>query len=116
MGYDVHITRRDEWSDDKGPAITREEWQAVLANDTELERIDEEDTARMLDPSHHAARFFWYSPHGSIFVKKPNRSVLMKMLEIAEKLEARVIGDDGEVYSHNGVPDKPAQFTITDRW
>ncbi len=116
MGYDTTITRRDTWSADEGPAITRAEWQAILASDVELERVDEEDTARMLDPSRHVARFFWYQPDGRIFVKKPNRPVLMKMLAIAEKLGARVIGDDDEVYSRDGVPDKPAPFTITDRW
>src|SRR4030095_16791199 len=115
MGYDVHITRMHSWYAEGEPAITRQQWQSVLTDDPDLERIDENDTAQMLDPSRHVARFFCYA-NGQISVKKPNKPVLMKMLAIADKLGARVIGDDDEVYSRDGTADKPAQFTITENW
>jgi hypothetical protein len=89
--------------------------EQFLANNPDLQRIDEDDTAQMLDPSGRAARFFWYSD-GQIAVRKPNKAVLMRMLAIAERLNARVIGEDGEVYSRDGAPDKPAQFTILEHW
>ena len=115
MGYDVHITRRNSWSDDGEPAITKQEWQAILACDSDLEPVGDGDNAQMLDSSRRVARFFWYSS-GEIFVKKPNKPVLMKMLAIAEQLGARVIGDDDEVYSRDGQPDKTTQFAITEDW
>ena len=31
MGYNVHITRRDNWSDDGGPAIAESEWEDAVA-------------------------------------------------------------------------------------
>ena len=114
MGYDIHITRRNSWSDKGEPAITRQEWQAILADDSDLDRLDDDD-AQMLDPSRRAGRRFYYAD-GSVFVRKPNKPVLMKMLAIAEKLGARVVGDDDEVYSRDGLPSKRAQFTITEDW
>jgi hypothetical protein len=38
MGYDIHITRKANWSDDEGDSITSEEWLAVLDSDSELSR------------------------------------------------------------------------------
>ena len=115
MGYDIHITRRENWSDDEGPTITREEWQAILVNNPELEHFNEEDAVWMLDPSRCTGRCFWYTG-SKIFVKKPNRAVLMKMLDIAQQLGARVMGDDEEVYSRAGIPAKPAQFPSKEGW
>jgi hypothetical protein len=117
MGYELHITRRDTWeSTAEGPAITREEWQSLLANDAELECLDE-DTAQMVHPSGQIACFFHYS-NGNIWVKKPYRTVLLKMLSIAERLGARVIGDNEEVYSAGGTPSKDVSywFTVNDDW
>jgi hypothetical protein len=39
MGYDIHITRRSDWSDKAGPAITLEEWKKLVASDSEM-RLD----------------------------------------------------------------------------
>jgi len=35
MGYDLHITRRDDWSD-QGHDITSDEWLKLIAADPEL--------------------------------------------------------------------------------
>jgi hypothetical protein len=29
VGYDVHITRKENWFDENGPAISLDEWAAV---------------------------------------------------------------------------------------
>jgi hypothetical protein len=39
MGYDVHITRKQNWSDEAGPEIPLSEWIAVVAADPEM-RLD----------------------------------------------------------------------------
>lgn len=116
MGYELYITRRETWHTDEGPAITREEWQSILANDAELEPLGE-DCAQMVHPSRRVANFFHYSD-GNIWVKKPYRTPLLKMLAIAEKLGARVIGDNDEVYSADGTPSKDMSdsFTVCDDW
>lgn len=116
MGYELTITRRENWSTDEGPAITREEWQSILSNDPELEPLNE-DCAQMVDPSRRIANFFHYMD-GNIWVKKPYKTPLLKMLSIAEKLGARVIGDNNEVYSADGTSSKDVShwFTVCDDW
>ncbi len=37
MGYDLHITRKDDWANPEGPFITPDEWLALIASDSELE-------------------------------------------------------------------------------
>ncbi|MER7721983.1 hypothetical protein ABTX99_34530 [Streptomyces flaveolus] len=36
MGYELHITRRDDWWDEEGSAISRQEWESVVAADPDL--------------------------------------------------------------------------------
>jgi hypothetical protein len=36
MGYDVHITRRQNWFDHGPPAISLEDWLATVKNDPEM--------------------------------------------------------------------------------
>lgn len=39
MGYDVHITRKDDWSDDHGPAVSLDEWLLYVESDATM-RLD----------------------------------------------------------------------------
>jgi hypothetical protein len=39
MGYEVRITRRDEWFEECEPAISLDEWLALVRDDPEL-RLD----------------------------------------------------------------------------
>ncbi len=39
MGYDVHITRKKNWWNEDGPAISMQEWESLVANDPEM-RMD----------------------------------------------------------------------------
>ncbi len=119
MGYDIHITRRLHWAADGEPSISLNEWQTVIDSDPQLEPVGqdgrEEICVMMCDQTKSAARYFYYD-EGQISVKKPCKEVLMKMLAIAQKLRARVIGDDDEIYAPNGTPDKAAQFQVGDQW
>jgi hypothetical protein len=36
MGYDLHITRAEEWSQNEGREIAAAEWLALVSNDPEL--------------------------------------------------------------------------------
>ena len=42
--------------------------------------------------------FFNCQTQGDIFTKNPDPSTIEKMISIAKKLNARVQGDDGEIY------------------
>jgi len=120
MGYDIHITRRENWSATGEPEITLQEWQQVVASDPELEPLNVSSSKVQMclrdqkgEPL--AARYFYYVD-GAVFVRKSNRSVLQKMLAIARQLNSHVVGDEDEIYSSDGVPDRNSTFPITDDW
>jgi len=39
MGYDVHITRKDEWFSDEGNEISLDEWKQFVESDPDM-RLD----------------------------------------------------------------------------
>jgi hypothetical protein len=120
MGYDVHITRKHDWFDEKGPEISLAEWLAFVAADSEM-RLDGYAETRMQDGSvfrtvqEGLSVWTTYSQHdesgnkawflyrkGYVTVKNPDDEILRKMWSIAQDLSAKVQGDDGEVYDSCG--------------
>jgi|SRR6516162_525029 hypothetical protein len=115
MGYDVHITRAEEWSESETQPITFEEWRAYIASDPEM-RLDGHAETRTPDgavirmegeglavwvvwPDTSDGNLAWMDHRdGRIVVKNPDAAILAKMCAIAEKLGARVQGDEGELY------------------
>jgi hypothetical protein len=116
MGYDVHITRAAEWSDSEGTPIALDEWLAYVASDPEM-RLDGFAEVRTPDgeviriegkglsvwtawPGEHGGQGHAWMDHrgGRIVVKNPDSAILKKMCSIAERLGARVQGDEGEMY------------------
>lgn len=112
MGYDVHITRKKEWSDEDGPPITESEWRAYVASDSEMVITGfaevtnpQGETIRIEGPlltewrGHSSGGTVWFSDfRGSFAVKNPDEECLAKMRQIARALQARVQGDEGEFY------------------
>jgi hypothetical protein len=107
MGYDIHITRRTPWWDDKGPQITAAQWAAAVEADTQLEMIPQ--PAGGNGPQHWIARMITHPPEdrlgtalcwdsGTVSAKNPTDMLLAKMRQTALALDARVQGDDGEHY------------------
>jgi len=99
MGYDLHITRKKFWADQEGPPITTDEWVRYVASDPEL-RLDQSN-------DRHAVELSVESEHeepwlelfqGDVYTKNPDEPILAKMLEIGKALNAKVQGDDGEIY------------------
>jgi len=115
MGYDVHITRAQDWTESHDHPITLEEWQAYLRSDREM-RLDNAEgttspglavwTAWKKDGADGGHAWFSYDD-GEITVKDPDREIVRKMFRIAVALKARVQGDDGENYDANGNPHQP---------
>jgi hypothetical protein len=106
MGYEVHMTRADEWSRSAERPITADEWSAVVAADPELQ-IDEANGpyfAVWRDPCTGSDGGWFDWADGQVSTKQPDRSLVKKLLQLADKFGATVQGDDGEVYSH------PSQF------
>ena len=120
MGYEVHITRKAEWLEQGGPEITIEEWKNYVVSDPEM-RLDgfaeatiyDGNTLRVESPglsvwtaySKHeeAGNMAWFDHYKDrITIKNPDDEILIKMHKIASALEAKVQGDDGEIYDSNG--------------
>ena len=105
MGYDLHITRKANWSDDEGDSITPEEWLAILDSDAELSRATDtgDDT---LAGAWKGDSLFWFD-NGEITCKNPDEPIIRKMVQIAQRLGANVQGDDGERYPDSLETPKP---------
>jgi hypothetical protein len=118
MGYDIHITRKKFWADDENPEldISLEEWITYVNSDKELLINPNAYTRRKNDsddlegstgfaewiagPDIDEAWFdyaFDYA-EGRIHSKNPVPETITKMKKIAIALNAKVIGDDGEIY------------------
>lgn len=88
MGYELHITRRSDWFQSDGPAISQSEWQKAI------------------DGNPESGAFYWND--GDVVVKNPDPPLVAKMVHIAQTLNARVQGDDGEVYRADGTSFDPS--------
>ena len=115
MGYDLHITRAEEWTESENAPITFEEWLAHTKEDLELyeggyvdrlTNLDNPDIVKRTplfgwrrgpNPSDDDPCLEWYK--GRVDVKNPDEQTIKKMLRIARVFSARLIGDDGETYS-----------------
>jgi hypothetical protein len=100
----MHITRKKNWSSEDGPDISVEEWLKYVEEDAELTLRHD------FNGDYHA---IWNGPSadpepwidwsdGELYSKYPDDPLVDKMVEIAAKLNARVMGDDGEVYTGGG--------------
>ena len=117
MGYNIHITRQEEWYDEVPElCITMEEWVTYVTNDPDM-RLDNHAFVKTTGGEDFGViseglsvwtkysrngiggGYAWFSyEEGNIDVKNPDDEILGKMYEIADKLGARLIGDDGEQY------------------
>ena len=109
MGYDLHITKAESWVDASDHPIPRDAWERVVEFDPELvaspdhyyELRDESgNLSRVygtLWTSHSDDAVFWFQG-GEVTAKNPDDLTILKMLGLADRLDARVLGDDGESY------------------
>lgn len=105
MGYDFHITRKDHWADDEGPAISLEEWAEYARGDTDINPdTDNPGAENWIVTVRKGACPLWWDNTGEILAKDPGPTVIEKMITIANALGARVLGDDGEVYGEPSPP------------
>ena len=102
MGYDLHITRADDWSRNEGHEISAEEWHDLVELDTELRFARYNGPHFAIWNAHPDGAEVWLDWHdGNVTAKNPDEALLGKLLEIARKLNAKVQGDDGETYTES---------------
>jgi hypothetical protein len=106
MGYDIHITRAESWTQSQTHQITLEEWLRYVASDAEVQRDPKNSPADFLYLAHPKEPGpLWWS-RGRVYTKNPDKHTFQKMIRIAQKLGARVQGDEGELYDDiSQVPD-----------
>lgn len=103
MGYELHITRKANWYDEEGRGITLDEWDKLAAGDPDL-------------LSFHFNGPFYDDATGNIATKNPEKPIRVKMHRMAQRLDAKVQGDDLEFYGPDGEPIDPAKRRwISDR-
>src|SRR5687767_8616171 len=102
MGYDLHITRKEDWSEEDGPTISEAEWRRVIEEDPELQ-LDTDTRCAMSDGEYVFAA--WNGEpgalgyyNGEITANSPDEPLIRKMVAVAERLNANVQGDDGVRY------------------
>jgi len=116
MGYDVHITRAADWTESESLPIRLDEWKSYVALDSEFAleiaavaelqgggvlAYDNDGLAVWTAFTGHAidGNKAWFDYRdGRIVVKNPNDEMIRKMKTVAAHLNARVIGDEGELY------------------
>jgi prepilin-type processing-associated H-X9-DG protein len=115
MGYDVHITRAEHWTESESAPITLDEWLDYVAGDREMRmdnfaeaeveggilRYENEGLAVWTAYTGHGSKgnVAWFDYHkGRVVVKNPDNEILGKMRRIASTLGAKVMGDEGELY------------------
>ncbi len=112
-GYDLHITRAKDWTESKKTPISLKEWTEFIKTDKEFRLVEAAETknpttgevirlkaegmAVRIDPKNKSECYFYYH-EGEISVKNPEPRIITKMKVVAQKLKAKVIGDEGEEY------------------
>lgn len=130
MGYDVHITRADDWPESSQNPIRLEEWLEYLKSDPEFRldgkaeaitpqgeriRCESEGLAVWIAHPKHGQRgnMAWFDcQDGEVVVKNPDDPILGKMRVVAKALHARVQGDDGEYYDEELKAPSPAKQAV----
>ena len=104
MGYDVHITRAEDWADNEGREIAPDEWLVLVRSDPELILTSENGEYFVIwrgTAKYPETWFDWRA--GNITTTHPDRATLRKMFQLATALEAKVQGDEGEVYDEESI-------------
>lgn len=111
MPYDIHITKNKNWFAPDG-GIKLSEWQKLIKDDPVLEATDKiegetnnggklEFTLKnsLISKWNNKGKIVWLVfRKGSISISHPNDEIIAKAKEIANKLGAKVQGDELEIY------------------
>ncbi|MCP4148723.1 MAG: hypothetical protein GY757_13330 [bacterium] len=120
MGYEIHITRAEDWLDSENSPISLEEWVAFIEKNDDFRldgyaettsnqgvtiRVENAGLAVWTAYSDHeeGKRMVWFNYcNGRIVVKNPDKEIIKRMYRVARYFNAAVQGDDGEIYNEKG--------------
>lgn len=107
MGYDLHITRAPCWVDSDDHPIGREEWTGFAHNHPALWVGGEDYTETGTEPIFGCTcrdgtevSLLWQD--GRITITGATERAIGSLVPIAAALDARLVGDEDEVYGQRG--------------
>lgn len=100
MGYDIHITRAFLPADSARYPILAAEVERLAAAEPDLSIATDPSGVVWAGPPD--GREVLWSRDGRLAAKNPSRGLLRRMTELAERLDAWVVGDDGELHEWTG--------------
>jgi hypothetical protein len=117
MDYKLYITRAKHFYETNTRPITHLEWVTLAKADPSLRQSSTEFEELVRPDGAVERRYLWaWVEHsapvplqyadGAIFVKSPDKDTIRKLVALADKLNARVIGEESEVYGADGEPSK----------
>jgi len=111
MGYEVRITRKAQWFEPHGPRISADEWAAYVDTHSECQWVpraarnhEPDDVVLVIDSLGLEVGRLWWWRDGSVTTKNPSPELMSYMIEIANALDARLMGDDSETYRDANSP------------
>ena len=101
MGYDLHITRAENWTESSDSPIGYEEWIAYAEGSESLAaagtlNLKEEPTEQTIYQIARGPNLHWW--RGEVVVTGADEGHVDVLRPHAVALAARLQGDDGEVY------------------
>ena len=110
MAYDLHLVRTNNWLDAADAPVTKADIDALILSDTELSwstdyvdmKVDGEVKRFHLIDWKGEPFFWWYQDQ--IKFNSPDTDALIKLIGMADTLNAVVVGDDGEHYELGFLP------------
>lgn len=105
MGYELHITRAEDWVDSLDEPIAEQEWRdyadsrADLAvnGSIEVEGPGETPVYALEADGSHPLALWWYDGRVEV-AGVPGEAAVPAVVAVARGLRATVQGDDGETY------------------
>jgi hypothetical protein len=100
MGYELHITRAENWFESERDPISFDEWVTFAASSQELGTGSamENPYYGLLSESGQATWLQWSNHQISVGGSGADRSLISAIVKIAAQLSAKVQGDDLEWY------------------
>jgi hypothetical protein len=114
MGYNIGIARAANLFDGRDNPISDDEFRVVAGADPELEYVREDYSKRIradggVEETFHPWVYVAHPRRPSIWLidgvatsKNADDQTIAKLFELAQQLEARVLGEEGEEYDADG--------------
>lgn len=98
-GYDVHVTKKEHWTDENDICINKADWKKYLETNSSIQVDHDSIEDSYLVYINNDEYAMWIDYKGcDLMTKNPNTEFINKLIEISKALDAKVQGDDGEVY------------------